>query len=447
MKRLIQYGLVFLMLTFFLVAGTVVVIINFDPNALKPVIQQWVKENKKRSFIIDGDLQIDLYPRIGIRLSDLKLSEYQRSDPFASIENIQISVLAWPLLRKQVIVEHIVVKGINAKFIRYQDGRMNFDDLLETDDEPPAFTVDIAKIESADNHLVFMDEITQQIFVLNDLYLTTGRLTSNTAQQISMQSRLISSRMENTDSDSIAPEMTFETQLNVANMAFNDQGFSSDSMRLSIQNNDYADHLTASVSISDVRKSYDQLAAELVQFELAVKQGEQTAQIFLDTPLAARLKDQQWNLSKFRTNFDFFHPAHVGKPVHGRFAGNLNLNMHAESVHTALQGSLAGSTIQAVVQMRNFSEQSYAFDVMIDQLDLDSLLPGQPSQTREPEVEKKTQLSINKMQIPDISVFRDLNLHGSIRIGELSFNDIQSSGIHLTIESGQDRFDIRNPTQ
>ena len=71
----------------------------------------------------------------------------------------------------------------------------------------------------------------------------------------------------------------------------------------------------------------------------------------------------------------------------------------------------------------------------------------QASQTREPEVEKKTQLSINKMQIPDISVFRDLNLHGSIRIGELSFNDIQSSGIHLTIESGQDRFDIRNPTQ
>ncbi|HNP26977.1 MAG TPA: AsmA family protein, partial [Nitrosomonas sp.] len=297
------------MLTFFLVAGTVVVIVNLDPNALKPVIQQWVEENKQRSFIIDGDLQLAFYPRINVQLSDVKLGEYQRNDPFASIENVQISVLIWPLLRKQVIVENITVKGVNAKLIRYQDGRMNFDDLLETDDEPLTFTVDIAQIEAADNRLVFLDEITRQSLVLNDMHLTTGRLTADSVRQVKMQSRLINIRMEN--ADSIAPEMTFETELKIANISFNEQAFSSDSMRLSIQSNDYGDHLTASISVSGLNKSNDRLAVELIHFELAAKQNEQTAQISLDTSLAARLKNQQWNLSKFRTDFDFFHPAYV----------------------------------------------------------------------------------------------------------------------------------------
>ncbi|GJL76810.1 AsmA family protein [Nitrosomonas sp.] len=445
MKRLIQYGLIFLMLTFFLVAGTVVVIVNLDPNALKPVIQQWVEENKQRSFIIDGDLQLAFYPRINVQLSDVKLSEYQRNDPFASIENVQISVLIWPLLRKQVIVENITVKGVNVKLIRYQDGRMNFDDLLEADDEPLTFTVDIAQIEAADNRLVFLDEITRQSLVLNDMHLTTGRLTADSVRQVKMQSRLINVRMEN--ADSIAPEMTFETELKIANISFNEQAFSSDSMRLSIQSNDYGDHLTASISVSGLNKSNDRLAVELIYFELAAKQNEQTAQISLDTSLAARLKDQQWNLSKFRTDFDFFHPAYVGKPVYGHFTGNLNLDVLSESMQAALQGSLSDSTIQAVFQVKNFSEQNYAFDVEIDQLDLDSLLPAQTPEMHEPETEKNARLSESKTQFPDFSVLKDINLHGSVRIGELSINDIRSSSIQLTIEPGQHRFDIRNPMQ
>ncbi|HBV21387.1 MAG TPA: hypothetical protein DEF07_06675 [Nitrosomonas sp.] len=445
MRRLIQYGLIFLMLTFFLVAGTVVVIVNLDPNALKPVIQQWVEENKQRSFIIDGDLQLAFYPRINVQLSDVKLGEYQRNDPFASIENVQISVLIWPLLRKQVIVEYITVKGVNAKLIRYQDGRMNFDDLLETDDEPLTFTVDIAQIEAADNRLVFLDEITRQSLVLNDIRLTTGRLTVDSVRQVKMQSRLINIRMEN--ADSIAPEMTFETELKIANISFNEQAFSSDSMRLSIQSNDYGDHLTASISVSGLNKSNDRLAVELIHFELAAKQNEQTAQISLDTSLAARLKNQQWNLSKFRTDFDFFHPAYVGKPVHGHFTGNLNLDALSESMQAALQGSLSDSTIQAVFQVKNFSEQNYAFDVEIDQLDLDSLLPAQMPEMHEPETEKKARLSVNKTQFPDFSALKDINLRGSVRIGELSINDIRSSGIQLTIEPGQHRFDIRNSMQ
>lgn len=433
------------MLTFFLVAGTVVVIVNLDPNALKPVIQQWVEENKQRSFIIDGDLQLAFYPRINVQLSDVKLSEYQRNDPFASIENVQISVLIWPLLRKQVIVENITVKGVNVKLIRYQDGRMNFDDLLEADDEPLTFTVDIAQIEAADNRLVFLDEITRQSLVLNDMHLTTGRLTADSVRQVKMQSRLINVRMEN--ADSIAPEMTFETELKIANISFNEQAFSSDSMRLSIQSNDYGDHLTASISVSGLNKSNDRLAVELIYFELAAKQNEQTAQISLDTSLAARLKDQQWNLSKFRTDFDFFHPAYVGKPVYGHFTGNLNLDVLSESMQAALQGSLSDSTIQAVFQVKNFSEQNYAFDVEIDQLDLDSLLPAQTPEMHEPETEKNARLSESKTQFPDFSVLKDINLHGSVRIGELSINDIRSSSIQLTIEPGQHRFDIRNPMQ
>ncbi len=445
MKRLIQYGLIFLVLAFFLVAGTVAVVVNLDPNTLKPVIQRWVNENKQRSFTIDGDLQLAFYPRINVQLSDVKLSEYQRNDPFASIEDIQISILIWPLLHKQVVVENITVKGVNARLIRYQNGRMNFDDLLAADDEPLTFTVDIAQIEAVDNHLVFLDEITGQSLVLKDLHMTTGRLTADGVRQVKMQSRLINVRMEN--ADSIMSEMTFETELKVANILFNEQVFSSDLMRLSIQSDDYGDHLYASISISGLNNSNDRLAVELIHFELAAKQNEQTVQISLDTSLDARLKDQQWNLSKFGTDFDFFHPAYVGKPIHGHFTGNLNLDVLSESMQAALQGSLSDSNIQAVFQVKNFSEQNYVFDFEIDQLDLDSLLPAQTTKIYEAETEKNVRLSVSKKQFPDFSVLKDINLRGSIRIGELSINDIQSSGIQLIIEPGQHRFDIRNPTQ
>jgi AsmA protein len=103
---------------------------TFDPNAYKPRIIQLVKEKNQRDLRLDGDIKLTLFPRLGVEISSLSLSEYQSDKEFASAENILVSLAFLPLLRKKLELDEIAITGLKANQIRFTDGHMNSDDLL-----------------------------------------------------------------------------------------------------------------------------------------------------------------------------------------------------------------------------------------------------------------------------------------------------------------------------
>lgn len=449
MKRIIQYGLILLLSLFLLVGGLLFVVVSVDSNAFKPIIQYWVKKNTQRSFVISGDLQIVFYPQIDIQINDMTLSEFENDDQFASIEHAQFSLSLWPLLRKQMIVDTVQIAGLNARLIRYQDGRMNIDDLLEEDAQPLTFSLDLGRAEIAMSRVVFQDEMTQQTLVLDDVHLTTDRITAESIGQVNYSSQLI--KKAGIDADVQTYQMgldsRFEIEFDARNILFNDCKFLSGPIAASIQDLESDNHLNAIVSISDLHQSSDHLSSKHLRAELKSRQNEYVVKIVLVTSLAARLDDQQWTFPGLETNVTFSR-SESKRPVHGHFVGHIDLDILSELLHFELQGMLVDSHLDAAVQLQGFSEQNVQFKIQSDRLDLNPLLPFLLQQSEShTNTEKKIiqQAENNTFPLPDLLLSKHLNLNGAIYIEQLLVGDIRASGIQLSIEPEQNHFDLNKP--
>ena len=116
----------------FLVAlvGIAIFLLTFDPNAYKNKLQEIVYARYERTLLIHGDIELSLFPRIGLSVQDVSLSDRGSSDLFASMESARLAVAIWPLMFNRLVVDHVAVSGLQAWLIRNEEGRYNFDDLV-----------------------------------------------------------------------------------------------------------------------------------------------------------------------------------------------------------------------------------------------------------------------------------------------------------------------------
>ncbi|ALM85941.1 AsmA family protein [Bordetella sp. N] len=126
-KRIV---LALVILVVVVVAAAAVFVLTFDPNAYKARLQEMVSQRFHRTLIIDGDIDMTLFPSLGLTLQGVSLTEPGRDELFASVEDAKISVAIWPLLSKTLVVDHLTVSGVKARIVRDQQGRFNFQDLI-----------------------------------------------------------------------------------------------------------------------------------------------------------------------------------------------------------------------------------------------------------------------------------------------------------------------------
>ncbi|NLC35652.1 MAG: AsmA family protein, partial [Alcaligenaceae bacterium] len=116
----------------FLVAlvGVAIFLLTFDPNAYKSKLQEIVYARYERTLTINGDIELSLFPRIGLSVQDVSLSDRGNSDLFASVDSATLAVAIWPLMFNRLVVDHVAISGFQAWVVRNEEGEFNFDDLL-----------------------------------------------------------------------------------------------------------------------------------------------------------------------------------------------------------------------------------------------------------------------------------------------------------------------------
>ncbi len=116
----------------FLVAlvGVAIFLLTFDPNAYKNKLQEIVYARYARTLNINGDIELSLFPRIGLAVQDVTLSDRGSSDLFASMDSARLAVAIWPLMFNRLVVDHVAVTGFQAWVVKDEEGDFNFDDLL-----------------------------------------------------------------------------------------------------------------------------------------------------------------------------------------------------------------------------------------------------------------------------------------------------------------------------
>ncbi len=413
----------FSIISLFLVCTIIFFTVIIDVNSLKPWITQWVKENKQRTLIIENDINLSFYPKLTLNLGPVSLSEYQQEKIFASVEKIQLSVSLLALLRRQFSAEGITIQGFHTTLIRFADGRTNFDDLIDPDEEPTTFTFDIDYVSIVDTHIILQDEISDKTLTFSDLDVETGRLKTGLFSDIRSNGSGLLVGINTTDS------MTFGLNFEASQIQLNDGYMTSKPIHLHFNFTDSSNNITGKFLISDLTQTDNQLASNSIHFELTSQRDIQIVNASVEATLVGLTDKQHWTLPDISAAFNFSNPEGLDPPINGRLSGDLVFNPQTETLQMNYTGELADSPFHADCSLINFSEKILNLNFYIDQLNLNNFISPQTSQqlTNKKQPEQSTDPL-------DISFLKNLNMTGLIHIGQLQIGDIQSTDIQLQIQ-------------
>lgn len=164
----------------------------FDAQAVKAQSEKLVLEATGRHLRIGGDLSLSVFPRLGVEMAGLRLSERgQPETPFASVERVRVGVRLLPLLQRRVEADEILLVAPDVRIVRDRNGRLNVADLAgqpsaapdkAPEEKPQAGTtaalpsIALAGVRVEKGRLAYRDEGTGKDVVISDLGLRFGEL-------------------------------------------------------------------------------------------------------------------------------------------------------------------------------------------------------------------------------------------------------------------------------
>ncbi|MGE8615021.1 MAG: AsmA family protein [Achromobacter veterisilvae] len=203
------------------VVGLAIFLLTFDPNAYKYKLEELVQQRYHRTLTIDGEIELSLFPRIGLSVQGVSLSEPDSAETFASIESTRLAVAVWPLLSNSFVVDHVAISGFKARVIRDKQGMFNFSNLVGgtspitavpanpaealvgaaqtaaqaiTNGSLPQprnnMQIDIAGLDLKDGEVQLQDAITGMAVAVTKINANTGRVTFNQPFDVRLTARV-----------------------------------------------------------------------------------------------------------------------------------------------------------------------------------------------------------------------------------------------------------------
>ena len=162
----------------------------FDPNDYRENISAGVKDATGRDLVIEGDLDLELFPWLAVQIgkSSLGNAEGFGDEPFASFDSARLSVRLMPLLlRREIVVGAAEIEALNLSLAVNRQGASNWQDLVEQGETEAGVegdgeaasdgTLDIAGIEIGNAMLTYANAQLNERYQLSNLNVTTGSVS------------------------------------------------------------------------------------------------------------------------------------------------------------------------------------------------------------------------------------------------------------------------------
>ena len=169
----------------------------FDPNDYKDQITVAVGEATGRTLTLEGDLELNLFPRLGIALGAAELTNAEGfGDPvFARFESAELRVGVLPLIGRRIEIDRAALSGLRLNLARNAQGQTNWEDLsggrtsdsgsssegaaTDAESAPLAdagnagldLNISVGAIEIVDAEVTWQDDLAGQAWVLSDFNL------------------------------------------------------------------------------------------------------------------------------------------------------------------------------------------------------------------------------------------------------------------------------------
>jgi len=485
-KTYYRQAVIGLMVMVAVVVGLITAVVKlFDPNQFKDQLVHWVHERTQRDLVLDGDLRMSYFPKLGLESGKASLSQRRSAREFASIDKAHVTIAWLPLLRGHVHIDSAEVEGLRAQIVRFKDGSTNIDDLAR----------DVAAIESTNidldglrlNHatLQWNDELVWQRGSLNELQIEMGRMADGVASPLTASARVdapnagVDARLQ------LKGRLLFDAaagrielgriegvldgrSLGIDNLALHVKGdvtalvrersLSAENVVVSSMHKSGLTVFNTVVSAPELKWSEYRLSGTSLGIDTSVAHPDRTTTLAVKMPrfewadrglrdttaqaqLMLKRADSQLRmqgssplllvldggprieLGALDMTMQLSHPA-LAAEVSAQLKGKIDINLQQQSVQAAWTGQLAGSDVKVDLALSDYANRPrWSIDAELARLDMDALLSDSWLARWHDDA---TAL--------DVALLRDANAQGRIRIGLLRLGGLQASAASARFE-------------
>lgn len=489
MKNILKYiAFGFVGIVILTLAGMAYFAATFNPNDYKQQIIDIVKEKKDRNLIIEGDITLSFWPKLGANLGKVSISEHKSEQEFASINSAKVALAVLPLLKKSLVVDTIYIDGAKANIVKYKDGTTNYDDLLsEEESESSDIKFDVQGINVTNSEVSYVDEAKDAKISISEFNLTTGHVAlgkpieletsfSVTANQpvVSAKANIkgdflydpeskhfsakgLDSNIEGDlfggknvtieatgDIDAQTEEMTFlvnelkliasgdfdgvkqSVDLNAPSINIEKDSVNSNKVTISLVQNKADGDLKLNMVLADMKGSPKAIQSSGITGDLSMVQGKRTVSGKFSSPFKGNIEALIFDIPKLVGQLDIKDPSLPNGAMKGTFNLSANTDIKNERANSQFNLVLADTKLNGDVAVTSFEKPNITFNLNADKLDLNKLL-GAPS---------KSSGSASKDSKPaDLSALSSLLLDGKIKIGSIIYDKHKISGLNLSLKA------------
>ncbi|SDU42560.1 AsmA family protein [Desulfobacula phenolica] len=210
LKWLLISGGVFLVLV---IAAIIIIPQVINVQKYKPMIEQKVAQATGRSFTLGDEMDISVFPWVGVKLTDLHLGSpagYSQND-MVSVKDFEVRLKVMPLLSKKIEVKTFVLDTpviyleklkngkANWQGMGQQQGKQEIQDqkqIKEKKQEPstsrglPIEDLMVGNFSITNGHLIYLDQATNLKKEISDLNLNLTNLSLENPVGISLSAKV-----------------------------------------------------------------------------------------------------------------------------------------------------------------------------------------------------------------------------------------------------------------
>ncbi|MDP2793674.1 MAG: AsmA family protein [Sulfurisoma sp.] len=226
----------------------------------------------------------------------------------------------------------------------------------------------------------------------------------------------------------------FDVKLDAPKLALTPEKASGEKISLAASLTGTGKNIAAKLSLAGVEGSAKAVKIAKLDLDLDARVGETSAKGTLSSPVTVQMEATSVDLHKLTGELDVASPQMPMKQVKLPINGTVRANWSKQNADIQLATQFDESKIAARVNLARFSPPDIGFDLDIDKLNVDKYFPpakkGAAGGAAAPE---------SKI---DLSALKSLNLHGTVKVGQLQVQNVKAANVRLNINTAGGKLDV-----
>lgn len=448
MKKLLKYLLITITALVLLVVITAIALpLVFDPNDYKPQITQLVKEQTGRDLKIPGEIELSVFPWLGITLGKVELSNATGFDKqaFAKIDSVDVRVELLPLLKKQVRIGRVKLSGLKLNLQRNKNGVTNWDDLVKPETAPspkqaqPVKSAEqplaiaslaVGGISISDASASWNDQQSNQHIQIQQLNLHSGAIAENEPVKLELSTHF----------NSNAPDIKGALELHTTAM------FNQDNNTLSLQDTKLTTRLSGEtlpagkldatlssnkVFLNQKTQNLEVQGLTLSAFDVQLHSDIKATGLDKAPRYQLSLASDTFSLQEVARQLAITLPETADKNAFSKV--QLSTKLVGDTNNVTLKPltlTLDKSNLDGFLQVKNFSKPAIHYQLGLDGINADRYLPPVAEKPSGKSAAPASAATSQALQLPT-ELLRALDIQGEINVGKLQINNTHSEQLQL----------------